>query len=159
MLLQLVIVNYGGAGRHLEAVLLQDPNKTVIWFKLELVIEFAYVYAVTFPKLAILNLYLRIFTTTLHRRLTWCIGGVIVASCVIYNLVSFGICQPFAYNWDKSIEGGFCGNLLLAYQLASFPNIITDLAMLILPLPVIWNLHTDMAQKVGLTVTFLTGSL
>ncbi|MCJ1252191.1 hypothetical protein MMC30_009431 [Trapelia coarctata] len=31
--------------------------------------------------------------------------------------------------------------------------------MLVLPLPVIWHLHTNINQKIGLTITFLTGSV
>lgn len=41
----------------------------------------------------------------------------------------------------------------------SLPNIVTDVAMLILPMRVVWNLHLATRLKVGLAITFLVGSL
>ena len=45
------------------------------------------------------------------------------------------------------------------YKYWSVPNIVTDVVMLILPMPVIWRLKISRAQKAGLTVTFLLGSV
>lgn len=42
---------------------------------------------------------------------------------------------------------------------STLPNILTDVIMLILPLPSIWNLQLRTPLKIGLTITFLTGSL
>lgn len=69
------------------------------------------------------------------------------------------MCIPFAFNWDETIPGGKCLNKGLLYALMSMPNIGTDIAMFILPLPVIWKLQMTKNQKIGLTVTFLTGSM
>lgn len=38
-------------------------------------------------------------------------------------------------------------------------DIITDVAMLILPFPFLWRLNTSRNQKIGLTITFLTFSV
>ena len=40
----------------------------------------------------------------------------------------------------------------------SLNSIITDITILILPLPLIWKLHTNKAQKISLSIIFLLGS-
>jgi hypothetical protein len=47
----------------------------------------------------------------------------------------------------------------MIYTWFSIPNLVTDVAMLALPLPAIWTLKMSRGQKVGLTLTFLTGSM
>lgn len=143
-------------GRHAAIV---PYDELVLWLKLEKVEEYVYVISVTLPKLCILALYLRIFTTKGYRRSAYAIGGIVITNCVACIIVSCAICRPFAYNWDKLIADGYCGDLIAVYRWVSIPNLLTDIAMLVLPLPVIWHLHTGLAQKVGLTITFLTGSM
>ncbi|KAK4693586.1 hypothetical protein P7C71_g3843, partial [Lecanoromycetidae sp. Uapishka_2] len=41
----------------------------------------------------------------------------------------------------------------------SLPNILSDVVMLILPMPTIWNLHLKPQLKIGLIITILAGSL
>lgn len=74
-------------------------------------------------------------------------------------MIGILICKPIKYNWDKTIPGGHCGDLNGIFRWTSLPNLITDIAMLILPLPMIWKLHTGLSQKIGLSPTFVTGSM
>lgn len=68
-------------------------------------------------------------------------------------------CSPVAYAWDKSIRGGHCINLGAYFRWLSFPNILTDAVILVLPLPLLWRLHTSTGQKIGVTCVFVVGSL
>ena len=113
-----------------------------------------------FPKLAILCLYLRLFTEKLYRFSSYTLIGILITTAVV-NCISAGVsCTPFAYNWDKTIPGGRCfADINSWYLWVSFPNILTDVFMLILPLPVIWKLQMSRKNKVGLTVVFCTGSM
>lgn len=131
-----------------------------------------------FPKLSILYLYLRIFSKKIYRVAAYLIAMVLVSNCVIGLILGFIQCVPFRFTWDKSVEGGWCIDQIMAYAWISFPSeftsilmlyiskivaefiadIITDVAMLILPLPIIWNLQTTRNQKIGLTITFATFS-
>jgi hypothetical protein len=45
------------------------------------------------------------------------------------------------------------------FRYGSIPNIVTDVMMLILPMPLIWSLHVSPKVKIGLLVTFLLGSM
>ncbi len=44
--------------------------------------------------------------------------------------IGAGLCRPFAYNWDNSIEGGKCGKLDPAYISIAPLDILGD-AMII----------------------------
>lgn len=130
-----------------------------VWLKLVVVEENVYVFVVSLSKLAILCLYLRIFTTRLYRRACYGIAVVIILNLIVGMILSLTICKPLAYRWDKTIPGGSCGDIMTGYRWISLPNLVTDVAMLILPLPVIWGLQIGRSRKIGLTLTFLLGSL
>ena len=143
-------------GRH---AVLAKPEQLVLWAKRAKITEYAYHFAVMLSKLCILCLYLRIFTTRTYRRITKGLAAVLIVFCFACVLVTSLSCRPFAYIWDNTIEGGYCIDLLAFFRSVSIPNLVTDLIILVLPLPVIWKLHVTFAQKVGLTFTFLTGSV
>jgi hypothetical protein len=111
------------------------------------------------PKLAILALYLRIFTIPLYRNLVYFLAFIVTATGIVCSVMTLNLCRPFPFNWDRKIPGGSCYNESLFYRWGSLPNIITDLAILILPMPMVWKLHTSRNMKIGLTLTFLTGSM
>lgn len=69
------------------------------------------------------------------------------------------MCLPLDYLWDKSIPGGKCINIAAFYRWGSLPNAVSDLFMLVIPLPTVWKLQVERKVKIGLTVTFLTGSV
>lgn len=68
-------------------------------------------------------------------------------------------CSPVQYAWDKTIEGGSCFDQQAFYRYVSPPNILTDVLILVMPLPFVWKLHTRMTQKLALTGVFLLGGL
>ena len=157
----IVAVQYGGVGHHLEAVALLSPEKLSYWGNTCLIaIPALYALAVTFPKLVVLVVYLRVFTDKQSRSTCYVVGAVTILACVANVILSFWPCSPPAFKWDRTIEGGYCnvdGQTHL--RIGGLPNIVTDVVMLILPLPVIWRLHTSTRIKLGLTTTFLIGGL
>ena len=69
------------------------------------------------------------------------IGFVIVAWWLASVLAIIFICHPVQFFWDKTIPGGHCGSDSgILYGVAG-PNIATDIAVLVLPLPMIWRLQ------------------
>ena len=58
---------------------------------------------------------------------------------------------PDSYTCAVNVNQFFNGN--------SIPNIITDAAILILPLPYIWKLQLPLAQKLALSSIFALGVL
>lgn len=143
------MVELAGVGRHVVAVAREEPSKLRVWAKLLVVIEFVYVTAFTLPKLTILGIYMRIFTTRPYRIAVYVLASIIIANMLTAIFMAFSVCQPFAYSWDKTIPGGRCVDLNKVSVWIPFPNILTDAAMLVLPLPLVWRLHITRNQKSG----------
>lgn len=152
-------VIYGGVGYHEAALVSTAPGKLIVYAKFILVVPLLYLAAVVFPKLAILAIYLRVFTQPRFRTACYVLATVLVANWIATTVAGLLICRPLEYLWDHTIAGGHCFNINAYFRWASLVNIITDVAMLVLPLPVIWELHTSRNIKIGLTITFATGSL
>lgn len=152
-------VVYGGVGYHEAAIAMTAPGKLIIYAKFLMVIPLLYLAAVVFPKLAILAIYLRIFTQPRFRSACYVLITLLIANWIGTTVAGLLICRPLEYLWDRTIVDGHCLNINAYFRWASLVNIITDVAMLILPLPVIWELHTSRNIKIGLTITFATGSM
>ena len=150
-----------GIGRHVAYWLVTgSPDKIVVLMKLVEASFFLYMAGVTLPKVCILLLYLHLFEDRKERMATWAVLCVVVLNYIGVGLVIVpAVCRPFAYNWDKTIEGGECWDQLGIWRWISLPNIATDLCILALPIPMLWKLQASLMRKVGLFVTFLTGGL
>ena len=118
-----------------------------------------YLPAVVLPKLAILVLYLRIFTKRQDRIACWVVGAFMIANLVGTMVAGFLMCIPLKFLWNRTIAGGHCININAWYRWSSLMNISTDLVMLVLPLPVVWKIQSSKKIKIGLTFTFATGSM
>jgi len=117
---------------------------------------------VTFPKVCILLLYVRLLELVKYRTrmaVYWVLGTVVANYLVIGVAVLAAQCTPYAFHWDKSIPGGRCLNIQAISVFASVSNILTDLAVLALPFFTFGSLKMSRMQKAGLLATFLTGGL
>lgn len=139
--------------------MLTDPQKLVLWAKYLIATPMLYLAAVLFPKLAILAIYLRIFVERPYRAACYMVAGILTANWIGTTVAGFLMCIPFNYVWDRTIPGGHCFDINSYFRWASLANIVTDVVMLVLPLPVIWKIRTTAHIKIGLTITFATGSL
>lgn len=153
------MIHTSGVGYHPEAVWKNHPERISSLFKSLFALEFLYLTGVVLPKISILFLYLRIFIDRRTRIVCFALIGIIVANWAAYLLASIFQCWPVSYQWDKTIKGGRCVNQVTFCKTTSIPNIVTDLVMLILPIPVMWRLKASRLRKLGLTVIFLVGSM
>ncbi|KAL9020813.1 MAG: hypothetical protein Q9185_001997 [Variospora sp. 1 TL-2023] len=114
--------------------------------------------SVALSKVAILLLYLRVFTTSAKKFVvaTCVIGAVVVSIGIVTVVGSILNCTPMARNWDNNIPGRCIDELKFA-RYTAIPNVVTGIAMLILPLPMVWRLNIEVQQKIALTATFLHG--
>lgn len=71
-------------------------------------------------------------------------------------LIGFLICRPVEKNWDPTAEG-VCGDRIAGYTAVSVVNVIVDILMLVLPLPMVFNLQVKRGYKVGLFSVFGIG--
>ena len=115
--------------------------------------------SVALSKLAILLLYLRVFTTQ-RRGFTMVLilsGFVVIGTGIANTLATIFQCSPVAYAWDKTVGGGKCINILAFTRFMAIPNVVDGFIMLVMPVPLVWQLELEIQQKVALTATFLHG--
>ena len=136
-----------------------SPEKLIIWGKHLLAIEYVYLIGVNVPKLAILALYRRLFPNKRLRIIVYILAVILIGLIISTVIVASVACRPYAANWDHKLPGAVCIDKEAFFIYSSLPNIITDVVMLALPMPVVWKLHTSARMKVGLTATFIVGSL
>ena len=157
-----VLVTNGHVGWHVEHFILADPDPNFIfdWAKILFSVELIYILAVCLGKLTILAIYARIFTSKPMLYTTYALVGIILAAW--FGSTIAGILQslPVGCQWDPSAEENCHSFDILSYfRYLSLPSLLTDVVMLVLPLPMIWRLKLPRSQKVGLTGVFLTGSM
>lgn len=152
-------LKYSGIGYHRSYLTTINPDLIISERKYRVVTAYLYVINANLPKISILLLYRRLFAPTVLRLIStaiiWILSLVIIAKIL---LVSF-VCRPFAANWNQDIPGTKCLNMQAVSSWSTLPNIITDVGMLLLPVPVVWSLHTKLQTKIQLTFTFALGSL
>ena len=103
-------------------------------------------------------LFHRIFITPGFRLAIKIIGVIMVLWWIGTILADTLLCIPIEYNWNPTISA-HCGNKQLVAIIPPIPWIVTDLAILLMPLPMVWNLHLPRLQRIGLATLFMLGSL
>ncbi|KAK0663734.1 hypothetical protein DIS24_g1139 [Lasiodiplodia hormozganensis] len=111
-----------------------------------------------FAKLSLLLFYRRLAPFTWFRAAIYVVMFVVVAYTlgIMFSLIF--PCKPVASNWDVTIEGE-CINKAGIYIATAVINIATDLALLVLPIPVLVRLQIPRLEKVALIAMFGVGSM
>ncbi|KAJ5728211.1 hypothetical protein N7493_004541 [Penicillium malachiteum] len=152
--LYIYLVKHGGIGYHLQYVE-KTPEKMGLYAN-EI---FDFPFTITPAKISILLFYVRIFDVPNFRILAWVVGAIVLGHGIGVLFAAIFQCSPIAYTWDTTIVGGSCFDQEAFYRYVSPPNILTDVFLLIMPLPFVWKLHTQLRQKIALTGIFFLGSL
>lgn len=113
--------------------------------------------AVTFIRASVLALYIRIFRTRSFRMTCYVVHGMNAAFGAATILGACLICQPLSYNWDHSIRGGYCGDQRSLDLFIGIFNLIMDVTVVVLPMPVLWGLQMAMGKKLVLSGMFGLG--
>jgi hypothetical protein len=71
---------------------------------------------------------------------------------------TFAFCKPVQYNWDKSIPGGYCVDEEPAYLGAGISNLLIDVLVVTLPMPMLWRLQMPLKKKIGVSAMFGLGA-
>ena len=131
-----VSVKHGAIGQHFDAVFQIAPEKLEYWgHSMLLASPILYGISSTLPKLVILAVYLRIFVQKWVRIGCHTIGATLLAAWIINLILFLCQCSPMDYVWNKTISHGYCRDNIQAHiRWGQLPNIVTDIAMLILPL-------------------------
>ncbi|APA10888.1 hypothetical protein SS1G_03439 [Sclerotinia sclerotiorum 1980 UF-70] len=149
-----------GVGTRFEKVIQVMPEKITSWgWNGFYTIPILYCFAVSFPKMSVLVLYLRIFVDRFTKACCWTVLAVISLSAVVNTFtVGFQCGKHPTAAWVSTIPGAHCNNIQAHLTYSGLPNILTDVAMLILPIPVLRKLHVADHVKIGIIFTFLVAS-
>ncbi|KAH6684932.1 integral membrane protein [Plectosphaerella plurivora] len=153
-----IMVVHGGFGFHVQDIATRfGPEVLTLFFKCIMVFALLWNATTCFTKLSVLLMYMSVFPV---RRVVlpcqvlgvfiilWNIGGV---------LGGILVCRPLAMNWDQTIPGGKCGNQPMYYMWLGIINIIVEVTMLALPMPVLYKLQMPLRKKIVIISMFGIG--
>lgn len=79
--------------------------------------------------------------------------------CIEQVAASLLLCKPVSFNWNFE-QRGSCGNVMAECLAGAGVNVLTDLIILALPMPIIWKtLNIPLRSKLSLSFVFGLGSL
>jgi hypothetical protein len=96
---------------------------------------------------------------TTPRRICWGILTIMVAYGLCTFFGSIFACTPIAFFWNMQIQGGHCINRMAFWFSNATFNIISDITICIVPIPVLKSLNLPQKQKIGLLLVFTLGGL
>lgn len=110
-------------------------------------------------KTSILIFYLRLAKNTqkVLRMASWATLGVVNLAGTVLTLMNIFQCKPIAAAWSPLEGSSRCIPLLTEFICAAPVNIVTDLAILALPIPVLTGMRLPPRQKTILVLTFGLG--
>ena len=122
------------------------------------VYETMYTISVGLTKFSILLFYSRIFTERRFKialRVTFALVALWLLACEITVLAE---CVPISSLWDLS-ESSRCIKLVPFFVGAGVPNIVLNVLIVCLPLPMIWTLEIERKHRWALSAVFGLGAL
>ncbi|KAF2731230.1 hypothetical protein EJ04DRAFT_499111 [Polyplosphaeria fusca] len=150
-------VKHGEFGRHADVVMLYAPDAMVLNLKIvNFVLPCLYCIAITLPKLAVLELYLGVFRERLAIWSCYAVAVITILTAIVNFFTTIFQCNPMDQMWNPVPDGG-CMDVRALFRWGGFPNILTNVVMLLIPLSTVRHLQLDKKVKVGLIATFLTG--
>ncbi|KAL3488316.1 hypothetical protein BJX62DRAFT_212121 [Aspergillus germanicus] len=156
--MEIACIFKGGLGMHTDDILRDyGPGPFFLFYRTLLTGLILWALAISFVKLSLLTFYCRVFPFRYFILLVkgmaafvllWTFGGV---------LSLFLRCKPIAYSWDPTIKDGKCSNTKTAYLVTGALNLVSDVVIVLMPMPYLLKLEMKPAQKIPLMATFGLG--
>ncbi|KAI1653873.1 hypothetical protein F4813DRAFT_373072 [Daldinia decipiens] len=143
-----------GIGRHIW-------DTPAVWIvgtlKIYTIATFIYLILSTCIKLTFLFLYRRIFSPQTKSKY-FIYGAIYFVVCLNTALLFTTIfeCSPVARSWNSALDGHCINPKILPY-LSGVTSFLTDIYILILPIPLLWHLNMGRKRKFRLIAIFGTG--
>lgn len=109
-------------------------------------------------KFSLLFTYLRLSRLRWFRLCVYANMFIVVGYNIALVFPLIFTCRPFMKNWDVTILEGTCINRTPIYMATAVLNMVTDIVLLVLPIPMIVKLQMPRVQKAGLICIFGVGS-
>ncbi|KAI1634520.1 hypothetical protein F4809DRAFT_618075 [Biscogniauxia mediterranea] len=142
-----------GMGVHVESV----PMDSVIRIAKYLVVaEILYVFNLVWTKISILLMFYRIFRFSYIKRAAYVIGTFVVLWVICITFLFIFICVPVEKLWYPDLPG-HCIDQVGTWIANAASTILSDMAILLLPIPRIWQLQLRTTDKLALSCAFGLG--
>ncbi|CAI7652865.1 unnamed protein product [Penicillium palitans] len=147
---------YNGLGKHVWSI---PPPEVVEMMRILFAFILFYVLTTPLVKISILLFYRRIFGMTYP---IWFCMFLSVGYFFSGWIAFLSYCRPVSYYWTQYAEpsGGKCVFKVYPFFITqSVVNMATDVLILLVPIPILWNLQMKRAQKILLSGIFLIGGI
>ncbi|KAF5706467.1 integral membrane protein [Fusarium globosum] len=118
-----------------------------------------YTYALFAIKLTFLIHYYRIMSVSNVRWLYLGALGFIILWGAYQGIGVFFFCIPIQSFWDSGVKGRCLLAQPTMWRISGIVHIVTDFAIIVMPLPIVWKLQLPRSQKIYLTGIFGLGTL
>ncbi|KAH8676123.1 integral membrane protein [Xylariales sp. PMI_506] len=153
-----LLVFKGGMGFHPADIMSRfGPDVLVFFGKAIVSVGCLYNLAVYTCKIPVLLMYATLIPVRQMITLVRVFGVLFTVSYLSTSIAPFFLCRPLAYTWDKTIEGGSCGNWPLYYTFCGALNITYEAIVLILPMPFFFKLQLPLSKRLILMAMFGVG--
>ncbi|KAF1961435.1 hypothetical protein CC80DRAFT_589798 [Byssothecium circinans] len=142
-----------GMGRHVSVV---SPYDQMMVRKGDYVFSHFYDIALVTVKLGILAFYYRVFAVPLFRKFVLATAIFIIAWGIGITVTLALACRPIEAFWDAAVKGR-CLDLVNFTYFTNITNLVTDIWIFLMPVPVIWHLHLQTKKKLLLCFIFSIG--
>lgn len=147
-----VLVGGRGLHQHLLPMELVEIN-----FKTVFVAQVAWTFSTSAIKVSLLLLYARLFPFRNFRILAYTSMGMVVLYCVGCLVFLITNCTPFQANFTPWMPGAHCRNDKAGGLEIGVANIVTDVAILSLPMKNVWKLQMPTRTKWAVSALFGIG--
>ncbi|KAJ0120563.1 hypothetical protein J7T55_015292 [Diaporthe amygdali] len=132
------------------------PEMITLFRKLAYVLDLHWLTLVTLIKLSILHFYTAVFRKPLFAKIVYGVMGIVVAYWIGTFWADAFLCDPPRKAWDITTPGT-CGNANMMYTAMASADLIIDIIVILLPMPILWRLQLRTSRKVLLTAIFGLG--
>lgn len=107
-------------------------------------------------KLGILAFYYRVFIHSLFRKFVFATVAFVIAWGIGITVTLVLACRPLEAYWDLTVKGK-CLKIVTFIYFTNISNLITDIWMFLMPVPLIWHLQLQTKKKLLLSFFFCIG--
>ncbi|KAI1204764.1 uncharacterized protein F4807DRAFT_454469 [Annulohypoxylon truncatum] len=144
-----------GLGSHMWDI--KDEETLSHFWKLFYFLTLTYATTLMFIKFSLFFQYYRLVQEVPHYRLFYLVVMFLVGGWVIaQEFVLIFSCTPIYSYWDRS-GGGRCFDSKLLGWMNAIGNLVTDVVILLLPIPVVWRLNLKKGRKWAVIAIFGLG--
>ncbi|KAK1701612.1 hypothetical protein BDP67DRAFT_423874 [Colletotrichum lupini] len=152
---QIWSISIGGLGHHAFEMSIQIYEKHMLS---SYIVAPVFITCNGLTKTSLLTSYLNISPQRWYRNAILTAIAMVAAYTVIIASLLLFHCQPIRTNWDP-YTSGTCLNSAVLYMAIAVSNIVSDVVLFIIPIPMVLRLQMRPAVKVGAVLMFGIGSI